>query len=216
MAQSHENLANKMQADVESPLRQFSSTNREMQTMGNTSGNLNAIARDYANAQKKAQKLDAKGSNKFEDARSNVEDASSQWQSQAPFVFEQLQALDEARVNHLRDVLTQLQTHEVDVVERGRVSAESCLNALLNVETADEIKTFAAKAKGQAGLGAAQRGSITGSSRAAEGSGPPAPPPPRNTNLLNRNNSQASEDRLAPCKNHPALCASQYSLISSA
>lgn len=68
---------------------------------------------------------------------------SSQWSSQSPFMFETLQAADESRVNHLRNVLTQFQTHEVDQVERNRVTAEQCLNALLNVETADEIKTFA-------------------------------------------------------------------------
>lgn len=72
--------------------------------------------------------------------------AQTQWESQAPYVFESLQALDETRLNHLRDVLTQFQTHEVDQVERCRVTAEQCLNVILNVETADEITTFALKA----------------------------------------------------------------------
>lgn len=202
MAQSHETLSAKIQADVETPLRQFSSTNREAQSMSNVSGNLSAIAKELHSAQKKALKLDAKGGNKAEDARTNVDDATSQWESQAPFVFEQLQALDEGRVNHLRDVLTQFQTHELDQVERSRASAESCLNALLNVETADEIKTFAMRTKGQAGpASSARQDSIPGSSTLRpSGSIPPVPPPPRTANADQRNSSLPSQDRVAPCE----------------
>lgn len=170
--------------------------------MGNISGNLSAIAKELRDAQKKAQKADAKGGDKAENARTNVDDATAQWESQAPFVFEQLQALDESRVNHLRDVLTQFQTHEIDQIERSRATAESCLNALLNVETADEIKTFAMKAKGQAGSApSARHDSLAGSSALRpSGSVPPTPPPPRNTNLEHRNSSITGQDRVAPCK----------------
>lgn len=202
MAQSHETLAAKIQADVETPLRQFSSTNREAQSMGNVSGNLAAIAKEFSNAQKKAHKLDAKGGNKAGGARSNVDDATLQWESQSPFVFEQLQALDESRVNHLRDVLTQFQTHELDQVERSRASAESCLNALLNVETADEIKTFAIKTKAQLGaVNPARQDSTAGSSSLRpSGAVPPAPPPPRNANSEQRNSSIPGRDNSVPRK----------------
>lgn len=204
MAQSHETLSAKIQADVEAPLRQFSSTNRDAQSMSNVSGNLSAIAKELHSAQKKAQKLDAKGGNKAEDARSNVDDATLQWESQAPFVFEQLQALDEGRVNHLRDVLTQFQTHELDQIERSRASAESCLNALLNVETADEIKTFAMRAKGQAVAGPGRQDSLPGSSSLRpSGSIPPVPPPPRASNADQRNSSIPGQDRVAPCESSP-------------
>ncbi|KAK5072879.1 Suppressor of Profilin deletion [Lithohypha guttulata] len=201
MAQSHENLAAKIQADVENPLRQYPTTSRELQQMGNVSGNLSAIAKELANAQKKAQKLDAKGGSKAEDAKSSVDDATSQWESQAPFVFEQLQALDEARVNHLRDVLTQFQTHELDAIERGRVSAESCLNALLNVETADEIKTFATRAKSQTGSATARRESTLGPSRPAGTNIPPTPPPPRS--MDHRGSAASTQDHLAPLPEAP-------------
>ena len=209
MAQTHEQLAAKIQADVEGPLRQYPSTNRELQSMGNVSGNLAAIAKDLTNARRKADKLDAKGSNKIDDARSSVEDASSQWESQAPFVFEQLQAMDEARINHLRDVLTQFQTHELDAVERGRASAESCLNVLLNVETADEIKSFAARARSQAGTSTSRRDSLIGATRPAA-SMPPVPPPPRQSSIDNRNSIAPGQDRLAPRMFPlPVLIASQ-------
>ncbi|KAF2158065.1 hypothetical protein K461DRAFT_274308 [Myriangium duriaei CBS 260.36] len=140
LADTHANLAAKIEADVEQPLRSYNSSNREMTSMGNMQGNLNAMAKDIDSAQKKADKAGAK---KAANANSDLDNAKAQWESQAPFVFESLQALDESRLNHLRDVLTQLQTHEVDKIERSRVAAEQCLNVLLTIETADEIKTFA-------------------------------------------------------------------------
>lgn len=204
MAQSHETLASKIQADVESPLRLYSTTNREIQSMGNMSGNLSSIAKDLTNARRKAQKLDAKGGGKAEGANSKVDGASSQWESQAPFVFEQLQALDEARINHLRDVLTQYQTHELDQVERGRASAESCLNALLNIETADEIKTFAAKAKSHAATTRSRRDSLVAPSlRSPGGNAPPTPPPPRTVPVGERTGSFSQQDRLVPLPETP-------------
>lgn len=148
---SHETLANKIEEDVERPLREFQTKNREMQSMPGIQSNLAGLAKNAEAAQKKVDKAksrSAKGADKLATEVANAEKVYQQWDSRAPFVFEQLQAVDETRLNHLRDVLTQLETHEVDQVERGRQTAETCLNILLNVETADEIKTFAAKMAG--------------------------------------------------------------------
>lgn len=149
LSQSHQLLARKIEADVERPLREYQSKSREMQGLSTIQGHLASVARDVDAARRKADKVQSgrTSANKVANASSDVEHANQQWESQAPYVFEQLQALDESRVNHLRDVLTQFQTHEVDLVERNRVSAESCLNAILNVNTADEISTFVARSQ---------------------------------------------------------------------
>ncbi|KAF2753694.1 hypothetical protein EJ05DRAFT_480168 [Pseudovirgaria hyperparasitica] len=150
IAESHHTLATKIEIDVELPLRAFVSTNREVQAMGNISGNLAAMAKEIDTAQKKAEKLENKGgkasASKVSSVAGEIESAQAAWDSQAPYVFEQLQAVDESRLNKLRDALTQLQTYEVDQVERNRTTAEQCLNVLLDVETADEIKTFSIRA----------------------------------------------------------------------
>lgn len=151
LAVSHETLANKIEEDVERPLREFHNKNRDMQSMPGIQSNLAGLAKNVETAQKKVDKAKSKGTkgaDKLAAEIANAEEVHQQWESRAPFVFEQLQAADETRLNHLRDVLTQLETHEVDQVERGRQAAETCLNILLNVETADEIKTFAAKMVG--------------------------------------------------------------------
>ncbi|KAL6715184.1 hypothetical protein ACLMJK_007448 [Lecanora helva] len=174
-----------MEADVERPLKEYQSKNREMQNMSTIQGNLAAIAKDVDSAHKKASKLSGgkSSANKVANVTSDVEAADQQWESQAPYVFEQLQSLDETRVNHLRDVLTQLQTHEVDLVERNRTTAESCLNALLNVHTPDEISTFVARMSQGGAAGTAElprlsssRSSNTGPPpNAAPGQTPPVP-----------------------------------------
>ena len=154
--------------------------------MSTISGNLAAMAKDVDNAQKKAEKLQTKGgkaaSDKVASAASEVENATSQWASQSPYVFEKLQAVDESRLNHLRDVLTQFQTHEVDQVERNRISAEDCLNSLLSIETADEIKAFQIRAvHGQPKLRARRRtlpGPIHGASFTNDMPPPPLPSQP--------------------------------------
>ncbi|OOQ90790.1 Fes/CIP4 like proteiny domain protein [Penicillium brasilianum] len=151
LAVSHETLATKIEEDVERPLREYSSKNREMQSMPGIQNNLAGLAKNIDAAQKKVDKAKGKGTkgaSSLSSAITAAEEMNQQWESRAPFVYEQLQAADEGRLNHLRDVLTQLETHEVDQVERCRQAAESCLNVLLNVETADEIKTFAARMAG--------------------------------------------------------------------
>ncbi|KAI4112706.1 MAG: hypothetical protein LQ345_006182 [Seirophora villosa] len=147
LAASHSQLAQSIEADVERPLRSYQRENREMQAMSTIQGNLGAVAKELDAAQKRAERMSAgkSSASKVAEAISSAEAIDREWQNQAPYVFEQLQALDENRVNHLRDVLTQLETHEVDQVERSRVSAESCLNTLLNVDTKEEISAFVAR-----------------------------------------------------------------------
>ena len=149
LAQSHSILAQNIETDIEKPLREYQNKNKEMRAMTTIQGNLASIAKDLETAQKRADKVKGgKSSTKIANATSDVEIATQQWESQAPYVFEQLQALDENRVNHLRDILTQLETHEVDQVERSRINAESSLNAILNLNTSEEISAFVAKTSG--------------------------------------------------------------------
>ncbi|EXJ54550.1 hypothetical protein A1O7_09891 [Cladophialophora yegresii CBS 114405] len=205
LAASHETLATKIEADVEYPLRTWASRNRGFKDLSTAQVNLGNTAKELSGAQRKA----AKGGRRADTASSTMEDASRQWESQAPYVFEQLQVVDESRVNHLRDVLTQFQTHEVDSIEKNKVSAESCLGALLNVETADEIKTFAARVSAGGGGGILRRLSSatagTGARPTSSLRAPPTPPPPRGTTDNNslRSNSLAGQGRLAPLPDVP-------------
>lgn len=151
VASSHETFAQKIEEDVERPLRDYHSKSRELASMPGVQSDLAGLAKNLEASHKKVEKArekGPKGADKLAGAIATAEEVKQQWESRAPFVFEQLQAADEGRLNHLRDVLTQLETHESDQVERCRQAAETCLNVLLNVETADEIKTFAAKVNG--------------------------------------------------------------------
>ncbi|KAJ4347162.1 Suppressor of Profilin deletion [Didymosphaeria variabile] len=199
VAESHHTLAQKIEVDVERPLREFSATNREVQGMSTISGNLASMAREIDTAKKKAEKLREKGTkakaSAVAGAVADVENATLQWESQAPYVFEKLQAVDESRLNHLRDALTQFQTHEVDQVERNRISAEETLNVLLNIETADEIQTWALRARsGEKPPPASRKGSSVGTpSRSL--APPPMPPPPTIQADDNRSQKSGSEEK---------------------
>ncbi len=169
----HSTLASKVEIDVERPLRNFSSSNREMIQMTTAQNNLAALARDVERAQEKVDKQAGKGekadTSKVATAHSDLDSAQTQWESQAPYIFSSLQTLDEERLTHLRDVLTQFQTHEGDQAEHVGEPAEQCLNVLLNVEIEDEIKTFALKApQTRPTLGRQKRNSIATPSRSLQ------------------------------------------------
>lgn len=146
IAASHHLFAQRVEKDVEHSLRNFQNR-KEMQNMHTISANLATMARELEEAQDRADKLTKKGGKantmKMDTATAKLESASQQWESQAPFIFETLQALDEQRCNHLRDVLTQLQTHEVDHTDRLRATANEVLTTVLEVSTPREIENFA-------------------------------------------------------------------------
>ncbi|KAL2823113.1 Muniscin C-terminal mu homology domain-containing protein [Aspergillus granulosus] len=175
VATSHETLAQKIDEDVERPLREYSTKHKELAAMPGVQNDLTNLAKNLENSQKKVDKAKEKGpkgADKLSSAIAASHELNQQWESRAPYAFEQLQAADESRLNHLRDVLTQLETHESDSIERCRQAAESCLNVLLNVETADEIKTFAAKINGGRPVAPLRQ-------QTSPIPEPPLPPPPR-------------------------------------
>lgn len=107
------------------------------------------MAKEVDDAQLAADKLSKKGqkanSTKVDNAQEKLGLATSQWESQAPYVFEKLQAVDELRLNHLRDALTQYETHESDQIARSQSTAEATLMSLVEVDVTEEIRNFARK-----------------------------------------------------------------------
>lgn len=105
------------------------------------------MAKDLEDAQSKSDKLSQKGGKanpqKVEVAAGKLQTASTQWDSQAPFILETLQAADEGRLNHLRDALTQYETQEIDNLNRCSQITESALGLLVEVDTSIEIEHWA-------------------------------------------------------------------------
>ncbi|KAI5464976.1 Muniscin C-terminal mu homology domain-containing protein [Mariannaea sp. PMI_226] len=148
IAHSHHVLAERLERDIEHPLRNYHN-NPDSQNMNTLASSLSTIARELEEAQDRSDKLSRKGgranTQKVDAASSKLESASQQWEAQAPFIFESLQALDESRVNHLRDLLTQYQTHESDQAQRTQDNALQTLALLLEIDTEKEIQSFANK-----------------------------------------------------------------------
>lgn len=143
---------------------------------------LAAAAKAVDQAEEKSEKIKRRGQKakhaQVAEAAKGVESANSEWESQAPFAFEKFQAADESRCNHLRDVLTTWQTLELDQAQRNMQAAETTLNAILDINTNDEIKGFANKVT--AGKAKIERlRSRTGSS-----GGPPVPGMPSTPSIV--------------------------------
>ncbi|KAM5345082.1 hypothetical protein ACJ41O_010944 [Fusarium nematophilum] len=149
IAHSHHQLADRIEKDIEHPLRNFQNR-KDFQSINTMSNNLAAMAKDLEDAQDRSDKLSKKGgranTQKVDAASSRLEAATGQWESQAPFIFESLQALDESRVNHMRDLLTQYQTHESDQAQRVQENAMETLALMLEIDTEKEIQSFVHRA----------------------------------------------------------------------
>ena len=148
IADSHAALASKIEAEAEQPLRQFASSSREMSAVSTMRGNLVAMAKDVDKAQQKLSKIQNKGdradSSKVASFNQELETALSDWKSQAPYVFENLQALDDSRFSRLKESLTQLVMNDNEAAQRSSSAwAPGCLDAVLNTQPSDEITAFA-------------------------------------------------------------------------
>lgn len=147
-AQSHQLFADRLGNDVEQPLRAFPQR-QDTQNMTNIANNLATMARELDDARSQSDKLTKKGgkasTQKVDLASSKLESATQQWDSQSPFIFETLQVLDESRVNMLRDLLTQLQTHESDRAQRSTDIAVETLAQMLEISTEREVQSFVQK-----------------------------------------------------------------------
>ncbi|KAI2624419.1 Muniscin C-terminal mu homology domain-containing protein [Hypoxylon sp. NC1633] len=148
VAMAHHIFATKVEKDVEVPLRSFHQK-KEMLNLQTIQGNLQNMAKELEDAQERSDKLSRKGgkanTQKVDLATGKLESASQQWESQAPFIFETLQALDESRMNQLRDCLTQYGTYEGEQAQLHQTEAEAVLNSLLDYSTASEIQHFVTK-----------------------------------------------------------------------
>ncbi|KAK7420508.1 Suppressor of Profilin deletion [Neonectria punicea] len=178
IAHSHHLLGERIEKDLEHPLRNFHHR-PDAQNMNTMASNLATMARDLEDAQERSDKLSRRGgranTQKVDAAASKLEAASQQWEAQAPFIFESLQALDESRVNSLRDILTQYQSHESDQAQRSQDHAVETLALMLEIDTDKEVHSFVHKATaGKAKLPtrtSTRQSSITGTTSTA-----PAPP----------------------------------------
>lgn len=179
--------------DVEQPLRAFSQR-EDAANITTMASNLSTMAKTLEEAQHASEKLGKKGgkanSGKMDAAASKLESATQQWESQAPYIFESLQALDESRINQLRDLLTQYQTHEADCAQRTLDNSADALAQVLEVSTETEIMAFSNKVT--AGKGRLPMRPSTRRSSNTETQNSAAPSTGASTNLARPTSAQAT------------------------
>lgn len=152
VASAHHVYSQKLETEVERPIREFTTGNKEWTSLRTMEGNLTSLAKAIDTSEDKVEKMKKKGKraepSKVAEASSGLKDALGNWESQSPFIFEQLQAVDESRVTHLREGLTRMQTLELDQTDQIKSLMEATVQALLDVNTMDEIKAYASKVCG--------------------------------------------------------------------
>lgn len=183
-------------------------------------GNLSSMAKELEDAQKKSDKLAEKGgranTQKVDTATSRLQTAIQQWDAQAPFVFETLEALDERRLNHLKDVLTQYETHEADQIERNRRTVEATITALLEIDTAAEIRQWAeASVAGKPITERKARQLSTAGSSITGAANMPPPQTPRSTHASHTDNQSEHSTKQEPGGKHAILLTLCFQLCLS-
>ncbi|KAJ6256287.1 hypothetical protein Dda_8784 [Drechslerella dactyloides] len=167
LATAHHVFSQKLETEVERPIREFPTHNKEWASLRTMEGNLNGLAKAIDTSEDKVEKLRKKGKRaepaKVAEATAGFKEATGNWESQSPFIFEQLQAVDEARITQLKESLTRMQTLELDQFDHMKGLMEATVQALLDVNAADEIKGFVNRVCGGK---SASIGSRPGSQRA--------------------------------------------------
>lgn len=145
IAESHNLLAERIEQDIEHPLRVFHH-NKDATLINTMASNLASVVKEMDDARDKADKLNKKrgkgSTQKVDAAASKLESASQQWESQSPYIFESLQSLDELRINQMRDLLTQYQSLESDQAQRTQDRAVETLAQMIEISTETEVHQF--------------------------------------------------------------------------
>lgn len=130
-AKAASSFATKIHKEIEAPLRQYTTRSAQWADMKVLQSELETLANTV--------KLD-----KHRNTRANDENR-VQWESQAPFLLEQAETIDESRLGYLKNALTTYGTVEADYSDKSLKISEKVLNNVLSYEPMDEIATYAAQ-----------------------------------------------------------------------
>lgn len=144
-------LSHKITTDIEQPLRSFCTHSEQWPSIIGFSENLDTLAHTFSNNDEKVEKLRKKTQTSrhhqlVENAQHSLDELRSQWESQAPFILEQIEIIDKARLGFLKNSLINFETLEADKSQRLMKNTESVLNTILSFEPMDEVAAFAAQA----------------------------------------------------------------------
>ena len=138
-------FATRIRQDVEQPIRQFVKTTQWTDVKG-LHDMFDSLAESYSSYEQQLEKLHRKpGKNQqqMNIAQHSLDETRSQWESQAPYVLEQIQTADEGRLAYLKSALTTFVTVEEDRYKMSLKESEVILNSVLSFEPSNEVSAFA-------------------------------------------------------------------------
>lgn len=127
-------FSHKIHHDVEQPLKQFL-LQPQWEDMKTLHKELETLAHTFQSNDDKLRKK-----NKHPD-----DETRAQWESQAPYLLEQTEVIDESRLGYLKNALTTFGTIEADYSDKSLKISEKVLNNVLSFEPLDDVAAFAAQ-----------------------------------------------------------------------
>lgn len=150
-AQASSKFAHKLEKEVEMPLRNYTHGGphaSQWKDLKEMQQGLSSMASKVMHSEESYDKLRKKSGgrqDKTEHAQVQLAEDRSQWENQAPYILEQVESMDEARLVLLKDALTRFGTLQVDNSQNGIKNTEKALNTVLSFEPLDDMRAFLTK-----------------------------------------------------------------------
>lgn len=150
-AQGSSKFAHKLEKEVEMPLRNYTHGGQhanQWKDLKEMQQGLSSMASKVMHSEESYDKLRKKSGgrqDKTEHAQVQLAEDRSQWENQAPYILEQVESMDQARLVLLKDTLTRFGTLQVDNSQNGIKNTEKALNTVLSFEPLDDMRAFLTK-----------------------------------------------------------------------
>lgn len=144
-AEASMGFANKIHKEVQRPLRQFHKSAEWLDTRM-LEDELEKLGNAYKSHDETVEKLRRKSpSRQTEVAQQSLGQIRVQWESQAPYIVDQVEAIDERRLGQIKTALTTFGTVQSDCANKGVAASEAVLSSVLAYDPSQDVAAFAAK-----------------------------------------------------------------------
>lgn len=144
-AKASGSFASKIHHDIEQPLRYFCAKSPQWADMKVLHDELDTLSHSFKVNDDKLDKLRKKKHGQTEAQQHSLDEVRAQWESQAPYILEQAEVIDESRLGYLKNLLTTFGTIEADRSEKSLKISEGVLNNILSFEPIDDVAAYAAQ-----------------------------------------------------------------------
>ncbi|OLL22803.1 Cytoskeletal protein syp1 [Neolecta irregularis DAH-3] len=142
---SHSTFASKLAEEIEFTLLAFEAHDEDWHGMRHVESNIASLAKYVELAEGKVEKVKKKGKalpTKVEQVLESMSIVRGQWETEAPFVFERFQAIDERRLEFIKDIYHKYENLEIEQAKRKTEISDGVLLDIGNLSVKSEIDNY--------------------------------------------------------------------------